>query len=580
MSPQDYQYTSQNSQCAFTSVYSLFSCNEWFIWKSGFYLQDGSYSDCKYWAKQSIVNYQKVMPRLNHPSSFSGTFWRAIMKALSFLPLLFTLSSYVSITWTLKYLERKKKNTYGRNHILFFGRVTVLKTLIIPKLNHLFIALPNPSIDTLKSLTKDFFQFIWGSKCDRIKRNVIMQGNIYGGLNMLNLEKFVMSLKCSWIRRIVSGEQAWIGIMNALYGNNIASCIEDFGDDFYTNMIKENKNHFWKDVFLSWQFVCQQQYKMENADTELFKMPIWFNSFIKVNKKSVFIKKWYKQGVKIIGDFFDAHGNLLAKQDFEHKFNIQEICLLQYQGLCSAIKKFIRNCNLDMDSYEASYPYIPFHISCLLKNKKGCKDVYCILNSEVHSPTAISKWNTVFENDPLDWKSIFTVCFKTTKDSSLQWFQYRLIHRIIPVGSYLKKIQIKPTDTCTLCKETVETIIHLFFECEKATYLWNELHYRILDVIHVDVNFTLKTVLFGERSYTCNKPINIILLATKQYLYTCSKKEKNPNIMELLFVLHQKYEVEKLVAYKNLNSRKFTKTWGIWKTFFERCNEIAADANV
>ena len=49
------------------------------------------------------------------------------------------------------------------------GRVTVLKTLIIPKLNHLFIALPNPSIDTLKSLTKDFFQFIWGSKCDRIK---------------------------------------------------------------------------------------------------------------------------------------------------------------------------------------------------------------------------------------------------------------------------------------------------------------------------------------------------------------------------------------------------------------------------
>ena len=55
---------------------------------------------------------------------------------------------------------------------------------------------------------------------------------------------------------------------------------------------------------------------MENADSELFKMPIWFNSFIKVNKKSVFIKKWYKQGVKIIGDFFDAHGNLLAKRDF------------------------------------------------------------------------------------------------------------------------------------------------------------------------------------------------------------------------------------------------------------------------
>ena len=143
-------------------------------------------------------------------------------------------------------------------------------------------------------------------------------------------------------------------------------------------------------------------------------------------------------------------------------------------------------------------------------------------------------------------------------------------------------IQIKPTDTCSLCKETVETIVHLFFECEKATYLWNDFHYKILYVIHVDVNFTLKTELFGEISHsiTCNKLINRILLATKQYLYICSKKEKNPNIMELFFVLHQKYEVEKLVAYKNLNSRKIHKNLGIWKFFFERCNEIAADANV
>ena len=51
-------------------------------------------------------------------------------------------------------------------------------------------------------------------------------------------------------------------------------------------------------------------------------------------------QKWHKQGVKIIGDFFDADicGNLLAMQDFEHKFNIQEICQIQYHGLCSAIK--------------------------------------------------------------------------------------------------------------------------------------------------------------------------------------------------------------------------------------------------
>ena len=77
--------------------------------------------------------------------------------------------------------------------------------------------------------------------------------------------------------------------MKALYGNDIASCFEDFWDDFYTDMIKEYKNHA-KDEFLSWHFVCQQQYKMGNVETELFTMPIWFNSFIKVNIKVFLLK--------------------------------------------------------------------------------------------------------------------------------------------------------------------------------------------------------------------------------------------------------------------------------------------------
>jgi hypothetical protein len=39
-------------------------------------------------------------------------------------------------------------------------RVTVVKTLLIPKLNHLFISIPTPSKETIYSLSKEFFQFI------------------------------------------------------------------------------------------------------------------------------------------------------------------------------------------------------------------------------------------------------------------------------------------------------------------------------------------------------------------------------------------------------------------------------------
>ena len=103
--------------------------------------------------------------------------------------------------------------------------------------------------------------------------------------------------------------------MNALYGNNIVRCIEYFGDDFYTNLMREDTDHFWIDVFLSWQFVCQRQYKMENVDTELFKMPILLNTFIKVNKKVFLLKMGTNKVLKSLDIFFDADGNLLAKQD-------------------------------------------------------------------------------------------------------------------------------------------------------------------------------------------------------------------------------------------------------------------------
>lgn len=37
-------------------------------------------------------------------------------------------------------------------------------------------------------------------------------------------------------------------------------------------------------------------------------MPIWYNSYIRVGMKVLFIKSWYKKGVKVINDFLDDNG--------------------------------------------------------------------------------------------------------------------------------------------------------------------------------------------------------------------------------------------------------------------------------
>jgi hypothetical protein len=57
--------------------------------------------------------------------------------------------------------------------------VTVIKTLIVPKLNHLILTLPNPSLEIIKMFGKEIYLFLWGSKVCKIKINTIIQDYMY-----------------------------------------------------------------------------------------------------------------------------------------------------------------------------------------------------------------------------------------------------------------------------------------------------------------------------------------------------------------------------------------------------------------
>lgn len=51
----------------------------------------------------------------------------------------------------------------------------------------------------------------------------------------------------------------------------------------------------------------------------------------------------------------------------------------------------------------------------------------------------------------------------TTNDTSVEWIQYRVLHRILSVNYYLrKKIKIIANDRSIFCKEQIETIQHTF----------------------------------------------------------------------------------------------------------------------
>ena len=69
------------------------------------------------------------------------------------------------------------------------GRITILKTLILPLFNHLFMSIPTP---------RNNYNVFWiplGEKPDKIKRTTICADYTDGGLRMINIQNFEKAVK-------------------------------------------------------------------------------------------------------------------------------------------------------------------------------------------------------------------------------------------------------------------------------------------------------------------------------------------------------------------------------------------------
>ena len=168
--------------------------------------------------------------------------------------------------------------------LTLMGKITVVKSLLLSKLIHLFLALPNPSDAILKEIETIIFKFIWNKKPDKIKRNMIYRNIDEGGLKMINIQLFIRSLKISWIRRFVLQDAKWKTFIDQYLNTAETKCNCFSVGSKYIKVLYENKikNPFWKDVFKSW-FYYIEALSCENSSTEIHCQPIWFNPKLKTN---------------------------------------------------------------------------------------------------------------------------------------------------------------------------------------------------------------------------------------------------------------------------------------------------------
>ena len=194
---------------------------------------------------------------------------------------------------------------WSKRHLTPFGKITVIKSMALAKLVHLFINLPDPKISFINKLNKMFHDFLWDGKRAKIKTETARAEYQKGGLNMVDVNSFIASLKICWLKRMdrATDTSVFKRITKSI-NNNLIALVDKGGELSYTIMNDlSTKNYFWFDVIKHYR----RAYATCAAETanEFLSECIHFNINIKQGNAYLNLGCWIRHGVTKVGDVID-----------------------------------------------------------------------------------------------------------------------------------------------------------------------------------------------------------------------------------------------------------------------------------
>ena len=446
---------------------------------------------------------------------------------------------------------RRILNRWKKRKLTPFGKITIIKSLAVSKLTHLFLNLPDPSREFLDNLDKELMHYLWEGKPSKIKRSIIYKEYKEGGLRMCNVKNFIGTLKISWVKKIDRDALLSDFIFN-LYPQ--LSNLNKYGSEYCLKLSKEIDNQFWKDVLKHLYKLYEKSRPVEVED--FLADHIFYNKHIVRDHKYLDERQWVASNIYYIHQLVNDNGEFMNFHQFRTKFPALNTNFLTYYGILNAIKRYMRLNNITLEPYKGGNNKTWILIG------KGNKCIQSLLNETSDVPTASTKWSNLYTD--LNWEKIFTKIYITTGDVQLRWFQFRLIHRLLPTQRFLYLRKLKEDPICNFCNENEQTLDHLFYDCSKISTFWENLVSDFKSKCNHCDNLTLskKLVIFGvANNFYSDKVFDLIILIAKFFIYKNKLDNSIPTYNNFAIYLKNRYRIEKYLACVKGLQNQFQDNW-------------------
>ena len=119
-----------------------------------------------------------------------------------------------------------------------------------------------------------------------------------------------------------------------------------------------------------------------------------------------------------------------------------------------------------------------------------------------------------------DSTKIYLLPFKATREIKLTMFQYKIIHRILPTNSLLRKMKKVASPSCPFCPSECQTLWHLFINCMHASSFWNRFQEWYSISSNTKLLLSELEVMFGIiRCHTYCLALYYLIILGKYFLY-------------------------------------------------------------
>ena len=121
---------------------------------------------------------------------------KCVRRSVKALGIVFTYNTTVQLQ-TNFYDKLKDIRTQMRwwscRGLSLFGKITIIKSFLLPKMLYIFSVLPTPEA-FIKQLNTIIYNFLWKGP-DKVARPAVINDLKYGGLNLMDLETSIKSLR-------------------------------------------------------------------------------------------------------------------------------------------------------------------------------------------------------------------------------------------------------------------------------------------------------------------------------------------------------------------------------------------------